>query len=176
MRACPQGSAQLVLSLLNAWVVERSCPRPPDRTSRRPTAYILLRVDSCSLYFTTSVQLKIGNPPDGSKKTDPTANYGVVVVYMDRARETTIEIRAQTSASPYTRPAKHARITPRPTGFWQVSALPYPSREIDSPPERRRPLPVAAVSVASGSVITVSGGFVKVRHRYPPLLEYGLNH
>ena len=53
-------------------------------------------------------------------------------------------------------------------------------REIDSPPERPRPLPVTAASVTSGSTVTVSECFVKVRLDKVavtrPLLEYGLNH
>ena len=38
------------------------------------------------LVFTTSVQLKIINERTGGRKPAKTANQGVVVVYMDRAR------------------------------------------------------------------------------------------
>ena len=37
------------------------------------------------LIYTTSVQLKITNPRGGGRIHAKTANYGLVVVYMDRA-------------------------------------------------------------------------------------------
>ena len=63
-----------------AFVVSRDTSH--GTTETRLTAVFMYFEYSC---VTTSVQLKITNPRGGGRIHAKTANYGLVVVYMDRA-------------------------------------------------------------------------------------------